>query len=76
MKNKLKRVVTTVTTSSLELDSSDIIALLNSSRAYNIPSNATVMIEVPSGGDYSGEVLDLLDYTITVVWTIKETKDD
>lgn len=51
------------------------ITLLDLREAFGLPADAVISVEVPSGGDYSGETLDIGSVYIPhlkVVW--QETK--
>ena len=39
----------------------------------HVPSNASVTIAIPTGGDYSGMDLDLADAPISIRWTERTT---
>lgn len=71
---KLSAQTTKVITKEITLTGRDILKLLQASINEEIPANATVFFQVPSGGDYSGMALDITDEDhITVEYTIKES---
>jgi hypothetical protein len=61
-------VKSTKTQSTLCLSGADIIELLCEA-GVDVPSGASVTFRVPSGGDWSGESIDIdAGHTITVDW--------
>lgn len=56
----------------------DLLLMLNGKSnkfPYNLPANTAVTIEVPRGGDYAGDVLEIDDVGgLKVRWTETETR--
>ena len=70
----MKEVVTTKVTKThrLEMSGRNIISMLRSD-GLDVPPNATVTFEVPTGGDYSGMTVDVNgDHPVTISWTTHE----
>jgi len=65
----IKLKVTTSKEYSCKLSREDLVQALNPGLAYQIPSDAKITITVPTGGDYSGDCLDLDEVGgLTLTW--------
>lgn len=41
-----------------------------------LPPDAEIYVQVPGGGDWSNEVLDLRDFPLNVKWTVEKAEGD
>jgi hypothetical protein len=48
---------------------------LAASGAPRIPKDASVVVSVPGGGDWSNTDLDLNDHPVTISWTVVEDSE-
>ena len=73
-KKSMKVSTTTVRSIRIELSRQDILGFL---KDFSIPRDAGVYVQVPGGGDWSNESLDIGDNCpVIVTWSERSESDD